>query len=141
MLWAFVHRPLLAWASVWAVQHQHTNHIEGDMNMTYSLVDKEFLVFSLFAFDPLLHLDLLQLTALFEHLTFCLYPLLDQTLALIDRYEKLSCILKLSPQLLELLSYLSISTSGLASLSYFATSETYVGVVVVSIGTSLELET
>jgi hypothetical protein len=132
---------LLVWALAWAIQHQHANHNNGNKIMTYSLVDKEFLVFSLFTFDSLLHLDLLQLTALFEHLAFCLYPLLDQLLALIDRNQELPGIFKLSSQLLELLSHLSISTSGLASLSYFATSETDICVVVVSIGTSFELET
>jgi hypothetical protein len=76
---------LLVWALAWAIQHQRANHNDGNNIMTYSLVDKEFFVFSLFTFDPLLHLDLLQLTALFEHLTFCLYSLLDQSLALIDR--------------------------------------------------------
>jgi hypothetical protein len=126
---------LLVWALAWAIQHQHANHNNGNKIMTYSLVDKEFLVFSLFTFDPLLHLDLLQLTA------FCLYSLLDQLLALIDRNQELPGIFKLSSQLLELLSHLSISTSGFASLSYFTASETDISVVVVSIGTSFELET
>ena len=70
MSWVFVHRLLLVWAWAWAIQHQHANHIYGKKIMTYSLVNKEFLVFSLFTFDSLLHLDSLQLTALFEHPTF-----------------------------------------------------------------------
>ena len=141
MSWVFVRRLSLVWAWAWAIQHQRANHNRSKTIMTYSLVDKEFLVFSLFTFDPLLHLDLLQFTSLFEHFTFGLYPLLDQSLALVDRDQKLPGIFKLSPQLLELLSHLSISTSGLASLSYFAASETDICVVIVSVGTSFELET
>ena len=142
MSWVFVHRLLLVWASAWAIQHQHANYDSDHGKMvTYSLVDKEFLVFSLFSFDALRYLDLLQLSALFEDLALCFYPLLDQMLALIDRDQELSGILKLSSQLLQLLSHLSISTSGLASLSYFATSETDISVVVISVGSSFELET
>ena len=141
MSWVVVHLLWLVWAWAWAIQHQHANYNNGNKIMTYSLVDKEFLIFSLFTFDPLLHLHLLQITALLEHFAFCLYPLLDQTLALVDGDQELPGVFKLSSQLLELLSHLSISTSGLASLSYFATSETDICVVIVSIGTSLEFQT
>ena len=141
MLLVFVRRLLLVGAWAWAIQHQHANYDSDHGKMvTYSLVDKEFLVFSLFSFDALRYLDLLQLSALFEDLALCFYPLLDQMLALIDRDQELSGILKLSPQFLQLLGHLSISTSGLASLSYFTTSETDICVVVVSVGTSFEFE-
>ena len=107
---------------------------------THSLSDEEFFVVSLFALDTLLDLDHLQLASLLKQLPLRLVALRVQLLSLVDGMHQLSGFLELSPQLLQLLSHLGISTSRLTRLSDFSPSETDVRVRVVCFLACLDLQ-
>ena len=105
----------------------------------YLLIDEDVFI-ALLVLIRKVQLDLPQISPLLEQLSFDGKLLFLYHFSLPDHGHDFSRLLKLLPELLELLCAMSISATSLPNLSDFSSSKADIRIGIVSIGACLELD-
>lgn len=104
----------------------------------YLLIDQK-LIIPFFVLVGKIFLDLPQITPLLKELSVDAQLLSFGEFSLSDKSKKLPCLFELFPQLLEFLYALGVSAASFANLSDLSSSETDIGITIISVRSSSEL--
>lgn len=113
--------------------------VKSSGSCIYLLIDEDVFI-ALLVLIRKVQLDLPQISSLLEQLSFDGKLLFLYHFSLPDHSHNLSRLLKLLPQLLELLCAMGIPATSLTNLSDFSSSKADIGIGIVSIGACLELD-